>query len=230
MHRRLPQTRAGQGLMELIIAVGIILTGVVGTMTLVISTIQVSNSSKTQILAGNLAREGVEVVRSIRDNNWLAMDSGLPGVTWNQLLHDAGNPTDYTGVATFIPDQGIWQLTYGPDTAQFPGDTTAIYLNPITGVYSQWENPGTVPANFSKIDFWRLITLNPICWDKNLTTPTAGRPEVIVPGDGSTCQSPGVGDANYTQVGMEVRSRVRWKEHGKAHTIELVDKLFNWKT
>lgn len=226
------QKPRGQGIIELIIAIGIIMASVVTTLGLVIATTTTSSASKAQILAANLAREGVEVVRSVRDGNWLAMDSGSPGAAWNA---DLSLGSDYTAIAEFQPPGSLWALLFNEDSVGQDG--TEIYFNPASGVYTQLENaevitacPGGAFCNFKKINYWRLISLNPVCWYKDpatgLESPTPVKPEQIAV-EGSQCSAFG---ADYAQVGVEVRSRVRWLEKGKPHNTEIADKLFNWKT
>ena len=64
------QYESGFSLMEVIIAIYIIITALTGIMALV-SAINVSASaSSSKLIAANLAQEGIEVVKSIRDLNF----------------------------------------------------------------------------------------------------------------------------------------------------------------
>lgn len=216
----------GQSMLELIVAIGIIVSSVVATIGLVIATTTTSAASKAQILAANLAREGVEVVRSLRDTNWLVADSGFSNVPWNAELVD-GTPGnyDYTAIASFQPSLGIWALLFGEDDIN---DVRAgMYLNPTNGIYAQFENPplscpGDEYCNFQPIQYWRLITMLPVCWLND--DPTSE--EVVSVSSTNDCTQ----FAGHTQVGVEVRSRVRWLEHGRPHTTEIIEKLFDWKS
>lgn len=62
----------GQTLLETIIAIGVILIGILGALVLVVANVQASRQSINRVTAANLAREGIEVVRNLRDGNWLA--------------------------------------------------------------------------------------------------------------------------------------------------------------
>lgn len=62
----------GQGLLEAVIALGIIITGVVAALTLAIGSLSGANASESRIIAANFAREGIELVRNERDSNWVA--------------------------------------------------------------------------------------------------------------------------------------------------------------
>ncbi|MFH1171724.1 MAG: hypothetical protein V1778_04255 [bacterium] len=232
MHRPSPN---GQTLVELVIAIGIIVMCVVAILGLTISTSTLSNASKAQILAVNLAREGIEVARHIRDNNWLAIDSGVANMTWNNGLYyqDASYTYDYTGIAEYqLPTSGTWTLLFD-QVSNLSSPAAQMYYHPVKGFYDQIENFDPASwSGWSKISYWRLLHTNPICWPTG--GPTLANPEKIL---GDTAQASAVGSdpctmpplTGYTQVGIQVRSQVRWLEHGRPHTVEIDDKLFNWK-
>jgi len=70
----------GFTLLEVIIAIAILIVGLIGLMVLVSATISASSVSASRLLAANLAQEGIELVRGIRDSNWLqgqAWDTGI---------------------------------------------------------------------------------------------------------------------------------------------------------
>ena len=67
-------------LLEVIIAIFIITVGIIGVVNLVNSSISAVAFSKSQVIATNLAQEGLEIVRNMRDSNWLKdidWDDGL---------------------------------------------------------------------------------------------------------------------------------------------------------
>lgn len=68
----------GQSLIETIVAFSVISLGVVAVLSLAISSISLSGQSNQKIVSINLAREGIEVVRSIRDSNQLDPESSWP--------------------------------------------------------------------------------------------------------------------------------------------------------
>ena len=75
--------RRGFTLLETIIAVTVVLVGVVGLMTLGVFTIQTERQTTNAHQAQQLAQEGIEVVRAIRDSNWLERADG-GSVAWNR--------------------------------------------------------------------------------------------------------------------------------------------------
>lgn len=60
----------GFSLMEVLMAIFIVLTSLVGIMSLISSINASSSVSSSKLIAANLAQEGIEVVKSIRDLNF----------------------------------------------------------------------------------------------------------------------------------------------------------------
>lgn len=60
--------RRGTALLESIIAIGVILTGVVGTLVLLNTSINLGRANQDRIVAQNLAREGLELAYSLRNS------------------------------------------------------------------------------------------------------------------------------------------------------------------
>ena len=75
----------GQTLLEAMVAIGVIMTAVFGATTLIISSITAGRISQNRVEAANFAREGVEIVRAIRDSNWLKFEQ-------NELDPSTGAP------------------------------------------------------------------------------------------------------------------------------------------
>jgi hypothetical protein len=79
----------GFTLMEAILAIFVITTGLVGVLSLVSQTIASSTFSKDKLIAAYLAQEGIEIVRNIRDTNW------LQNLDWNSGLAVGIYEADY---------------------------------------------------------------------------------------------------------------------------------------
>ncbi len=65
----------GQTLIETIVAIFILTTALTAGLALTIYIFSNSERSVSEIVATNLAREGVDVVRNMRDTNWLESDA-----------------------------------------------------------------------------------------------------------------------------------------------------------
>ncbi len=209
---------SGQGLLEVIVAIGIITASTVTTVALIINTMIVSNISQQQIIAINLAREGVEIIRGIRDTNWLQVDAGILSARWNAGLAHEDNK-DYTAIPTFSKDDGKWSVDFAADG--FTDEATTLWID-NNGFYNQFQDISLVPNTYSILkQYQRLLTILPICRD------SSNNEEIAT--EGQNCdnfRNPG----DFIQVGVEVHSDVQWTEHGKIHTTQLVDTLFDWKT
>lgn len=86
----------GQSLVEALIAVSIILVGVISIVTLAVVSIRASSVKSGEVVALNLAREGLEVVKNMRDSNWLAEED-----PWtNNMLYSQAIPYfDYQNIS-----------------------------------------------------------------------------------------------------------------------------------
>lgn len=84
----------GFSLLEVIISISIITVGLVGILSLVVQNIQVSYTNKSTMIASQLAQEGIDLVKNMRDENW------IKGVSWDDDFANEGTMTfviDYRG-------------------------------------------------------------------------------------------------------------------------------------
>ena len=78
-------------LVELMVAILVFTIWFLSAYLLLFQAINSSITSKNEIIAANIAREQIELVRNIRDtnflryNNWDKVDNALPSWTWNFL-------------------------------------------------------------------------------------------------------------------------------------------------
>lgn len=135
--------QSGQGLLEMVFAIGIMLIVVAAVLGLATSNIQGQKSTELQVVANNLAREGVEVVRHIRDSNWLAgrqWDTGIPLVV---------------GAIPFLSfgpsGEPIWQLN--------SIGVAKLYISP-EGLYRPFLDP-----SYTETIFFRNLNIEAICYD-----------------------------------------------------------------
>lgn len=145
----------GQGLLETTIALGVIITGIVGMLTLTISNQSASVESSDRLLATNLAREGVEIIRNIRDSNW------LPRGVWDQGLESGA---DYTAAPLFDKAANTWALDFTANDINH--DHARLWR--AGGVY--FQSAQAAPAGASLTSYRRLLQLDEICQDKSVMT------------------------------------------------------------
>jgi hypothetical protein len=198
-------------MLEAIIACGIIVTAVSSALTLVISSVSASKDSETAITASNLAREGVEAVRAIRDSNWLA---GRP--------FDAGlrSGTDYAGIPAFDPAAFAgggagWSVDYAAadavtDAAALVWRRDGTGAGVTDGLMTQSAAP---PDHAAATPFSRIVFTQPLCGPVGSETVAA---------QGTDCGA-------AVQVGLRVSSRVQWRLRDRTRTIEVEERLYDWK-
>lgn len=189
-------------MLEMIIALGIIVSGIAGTMSLVSSSLNASNESQTRVVATGLAREAVEAARAVRDGNWLA------GTSWNTALVGPGN--DRTGFPFFVPEKD-WRIDFAPGGIT---DPSAIVYQLADG--SLRQTASAPPADAVASPFRRLMTLRPICM-------VEGDAATIASVDAAACP-PG-----QIEVGTDVRVLVTWTVSGRGHRLEMQSELYDWR-
>lgn len=123
---------AGFTLLELIIAMAVITTGVLATVVLLTNSVASARSVRNEVVATNLAQEALEIVHSIRDQNVAAgraWDQGMSaGQTYRvdvlgaNLIELGANPPLNIDASGFY--------TYGAGTATFFQRTVAFAKYP----------------------------------------------------------------------------------------------------
>lgn len=97
--------KKGFTILEAMIAIFVIIIGVIGASIAIQQTLFLTRIVSSQLIASYLAQEGVEIVRNIRDGNWLegvAWDSGLTGCE----PEGVGCQADYTNTQSLDPYTG----------------------------------------------------------------------------------------------------------------------------
>ncbi len=101
---RQPQhSQSGQTMIEVIIALFMLTMALVAGLGLAIYSNSRNVNNRNQLIATNLAREGIEGVRILRDTNWLAAEDPTPtGGTINAGVDDL-DPSCNFGGGVFLP-------------------------------------------------------------------------------------------------------------------------------
>lgn len=128
--------KKGLSLIEMIIAIAILVVALLSALVLATFGIRAGGESKMRVTAINLAREGVEVVRNIRDSNWIAGDNWLEGdlaTTDDDIPFSHGAYPKFTSNTWTIIDTGsAWS---DPPTIDFRVgvDGNDLYVQPLGG-------------------------------------------------------------------------------------------------
>lgn len=193
----------GQGLIETLIAIFIIMMGLVATIEVARTSLIGHQEANTRVVATNLAREAVEVIHNIRDSNWLDKKS------WENGLSDPVG--GHIGVPVLDYFNNEWSIDY--TAATFADEITKVYRftsGSYNGLFIQ-QSLGP-PVNSEITMFKRLVKLKSICYDNGAQTIE----------DSDSCF---VGD----KIGVRIVVEVRWQERGRPHDLTVEDSVYNWK-
>src|SRR3989338_8844037 len=139
MKTKIIKNNSGISILEVIVATLIITIGMVGVLSLVIQNIQAQYINKNVLIASGLAQEGLELVRNVRDLNWL-----MPGNSWDQDI--VGTPSDHTYTINY--DGSI------NSAVNLISDAGArLYINNTSYLYTH------ASAGATATGFYRLITV-----------------------------------------------------------------------
>lgn len=114
----------GFSVIEIAIVIALINIGMLGIFGLVQITLTASSNSSNQLNAFYLAQEGIEIVRNIRDANWLKQRSD-PAISWDDGLGSGAWEVSYnsTSLESYQdrylkrdPNSGSFNYSSGNDT------------------------------------------------------------------------------------------------------------------
>ena len=212
--------QTGFTILEMLLALAVLSVGIMATFTLSLANLNTAKDNYQRILAANLAREGMEIVRNIRDSNWLKMEKNLtdcngtelPGetpCTWDFGLDVEIAQVDYLNTALLTPIYSV------PDVEEcFFTEKCRLGLA-VDNTYN--HQPDGVDSNFA-----RLVLLQAICFDNGILEYSDD--PVKISAD-LTCV-----EGNFKEkIGIRVTSQVYWQTAGQGHTVEVVEDLYNWR-
>lgn len=213
--------RPAQTMLEMVIAIGIIIVSVFTATTLIVSTIGAGRASQNRIEAANIAREGIEIVRGVRDANWLrraqnVTDTSAQANTYdwnfnpwydNRISTDPekllGNASSRYYVAQFTAvdptrQNHRWQLLTCSSGCLFTNNETRIFYKPTDRVFTQ----GPCFGGCTLLRFRRRIIITRQT-DSSIT----------------------LGTVQY----LNVVSEVQWQEKNRTRTLTAQERLYDWQ-
>ena len=201
---------AAETLMEVIIAMTILVIGAGASTTLILTTVRYNTVSEDYIVAFNLAREGVEAIRNIRDTNWLRFP-GDRAACW-----DTYGLTDASACLT-APTIGTVDST--PATMD-PADIEYYIVSPDIDI-----------ATPTKLLSWNLISEDPLTSDELLFEETIGGESFFV-NIGTTGNesifSRTISVYKPTSDEMLVTGTVTWDKGAQSYEVNFTDRLINY--
>ncbi len=193
----------GQSFIEAMVAITVLVTAVSSALALVQSSITATRVGGAQIVAANLAREGLEVVRSLRDTNWLQSRSFQVG-----LVDGSG---EKAARPIFDAESGRWTLSFA--STALTSANAAVYLSE-DGVFIQAD---AQPVGSTTTPYSRILTINHLCRD--LST---GNERVV--GGVASCL------VSEQLVGLAVASMVRYRAIGGSfRTLTIEERFYDWR-
>lgn len=135
----------GFTLIEMVVSVFIITVAVVGIVQITTKYIQQTKAEKENYIAALLGQEGIELIKNIRDTNWINADP-----TWNEGLTTCGAGCEI-------------DVTFGGGSAGSPtftawtGSGRNLYIEDSSKQYKYLASPG---ASDVRTAFTRKITID----------------------------------------------------------------------
>lgn len=208
----------GFTLIEALITLTVFTIGIIGAFSFALSNMNSVRDNFDRYLATNLAREGLEIVKNVRDSNWLRIDAnedcdlnaaGLQPCAWDQNLGYGFYIVDYTPVhypPTKLVGISSGNVNYLDNSSPGP----RLYINAgDSNFYSH-----TSGANTTATSMYRTIQLSSICLN------TVSGAETVVTDNGCG------GDL---LIGVQAIAHLRWTRAGKTGQLEMTDNLYNWR-
>ena len=144
--------KKGFSIVEIITVLFIMSMGLVGILSLIVQNIQSQSYNKGNLIAYQLAQEGIELIRKVRDSNWRA------GAAYDNNLADGQYYMDYRDAAPHLHDiANPGELIMKQDGADF-------YINdPVAATTTPFSRLITI----YKIDDHSLRVNAKIGWSEN---------------------------------------------------------------
>jgi prepilin-type N-terminal cleavage/methylation domain-containing protein len=120
--------KSGFTLIEVIISIAIVVIALISALSLITFSTTSIRINKSKIIAAGLVQEGLEIVKNIRDNNWLhncpACDRRTTG-TWrtglnagdSRVQYNLENLLSFSSVPLKIDSNGFYQYDSGSNTS-----------------------------------------------------------------------------------------------------------------
>jgi len=193
--------------LETIVSLGIIVSGLVGMMNLTIANQSGSEDASERLVATNLGREGIEVVRGIRDTNWLSCEITAGALACNGWDEGLSSGTDTTAVPLFDVASNTWSIDFTPDAIMH--DYARVWRRSsgtAANIGTQFQSADATHLDSTLTSYRRLLDISSICADKTIAASCAGE-----------------------KIGMRIQATVAWASRGKDFSLTVEERLFNWR-
>lgn len=170
------ESGAGFTIIELIITIFILSLAVVGVFGAFSIMVILTSNITDRLTAAYLAQEGVEIIRNIRDNNWLYMDENLGIGAWDDGLLPCKDGSscrvDYTTTGSDSSPVFPWQ-----ENSYLKTDETNFFYSYRDGIKTKFRRKITItclPDNNCLTDYIMKVNVE-IFWDEkpSILNPTS---------------------------------------------------------
>jgi Tfp pilus assembly protein PilV len=196
---------AGFTLVGVLVALLLLVGGAVAIGQLIVRTERAAAIARERFVATHLAREGVELVRAIRDTNWLT-----PGQSWTKNICTPGGEESFSGQHSFLIDPSSVRdlMKGGPELSEANSshpNEGQLFVIPFTATRSRGEWTHRLGQQQESTPFRRVITVDCSQKDDNLTDPA------------------------HPQGGrIDLTSQVFWEDRGQPRSLAVTEHLYNW--
>lgn len=213
MRRKLIQSRlSGETLLELVIAITVLTIVLASVFSVLIQSSATNENSIKRVEALNIAREGIESVRNIRDTNWLKY-SGDRRAKW-LCLDTTTNPNACEGNNSSLISTGIYRVDFSDTQGRYFLEKKSETLTekkvlPTEAFRLYQTTEGRISHTPSSITlpFYRQIELVPEKTYLNAACTVAGCPQ---------------------DVRMRVLVRVQWMDEKNIRSLDLETYLYDF--
>ncbi len=216
MRRRLNWFRKrGETLLEVVVAITIMVAVLTSVFTLLIQISAANINVINRVVGLNIAREGIEAVRNIRDTNWLKYSGDRRG-KW-LCLDTTTTPNACAGSLSSLISENVYRVEFSDADARYyleEMDVAGTFTGKDTlptedfRLYEEAATGRTYHSVAGKVTpFYRQILLRP-------ETTTLGG---VCPGGGCV-----------QDVRLNVVVRVQWKEGRKVRSLDLETYLYDF--
>lgn len=145
MEKKYNKIKRGFSLVEVLISLLVLSFGISGVLFLMTANTKNSINAKNQIIASELAQEGIELIRNLKDNEDAALNA----------LNAAGSPYNDRSI-----DIGSSALNNGGDKR--------LYLN--GGFYTHANGVGSIPTKFYRMLYLTVTGVAPLTREIEVTS------------------------------------------------------------
>ena len=209
---RIENSHQGFTLIETIVAFAVLFGALVGPIALITHGLSKARTSQNVLVAANLAQEGLELVRAVRENNNLCdILNQQTAYQWNN------NPAGAAPLGTGSNNLYTFNIA---STSQInckpPGGSDILVTTP-----EPTEDPDCATKPL-KLDTNQRYAYS------GTPTPFARCITICVPPNASPCNATNDSDIPASDQ-MEIITTMSWKEFDQPRSFILRERLYNWR-